>query len=65
MSLKLGIVEVRYRKEILSNTEAVAELHHIKELSMRQDVRLICHEKTHPCRRFILLDMINSLIQER
>jgi uncharacterized protein YeaO (DUF488 family) len=53
--------EVRFRKEILSNPDAVAELHRLKELSKEKVVYLICYEKTFPCHRFILLDLINEL----
>ena len=53
--------EVRFRKEILSNPAAIAELKRLKELSSKKDVYLICYEKNYPCHRFILIDLINGL----
>ena len=53
--------EVRFRKEILSNPAASAELKRLKELSREKDVYLICYEKNYPCHRFILIDLINKL----
>lgn len=53
--------ETRFRKEILRNPKAVAELKRLKELAKENDVYLICYEKTYPCHRFILLDLINEL----
>ena len=53
--------ETRFRKEIQSNPKAIAELYRLKDLSKTNDVYLICYEKTSPCHRFILLDMIQNL----
>jgi uncharacterized protein YeaO (DUF488 family) len=53
--------ENRFRKEILSNPKAVAELKRLKELSQEKDVYLICYEKSYPCHRFILIDLIKDL----
>jgi len=53
--------EVRFRKEILNNPKAVAELNRLKELSKEKDVYLMCYEKNYPCHRFILIDLIKEL----
>jgi uncharacterized protein YeaO (DUF488 family) len=53
--------QIRFRKEIQSNPKAIAELYRLKDLSKTNDVYLICYEKTSPCHRFILLDMIQNL----
>jgi uncharacterized protein YeaO (DUF488 family) len=53
--------EVRFRKEILSNPAAIAELKRLKKLSYENDVYLICYEKKYPCHRFILIDLIKEL----
>jgi len=50
-----------FRKEILSNPKALAELKRLKELSKEKDVYLICYEKNYPCHRFILIDLIKEL----
>jgi uncharacterized protein YeaO (DUF488 family) len=55
------VFETRFRKEIQSNPKAIAELYRLKDLSKTNDVYLICYEKTSPCHRFILLDMIQNL----
>ena len=49
--------ERRFRKEILSNSNAVAKLKEIKKLAEKKDVRLICYEKNPPCHRFMLIQM--------
>jgi len=54
--------EVRFRKEIVSNPKAVAELKRLKELSQEKDVYLICYEKSYPCHRFILMDLIKEVM---
>ena len=54
--------ELRFRKEIASNPKAIAELKRVKELSRKKDVYLICYEKTFPCHRFILLDLLKEMI---
>jgi uncharacterized protein YeaO (DUF488 family) len=53
--------EGRFRKEIISNPKAVAELKRLKALSQDKDVYLICYEKNYPCHRFILIDLINEI----
>jgi len=53
--------EGRFRKEIVSNPKAMAELKRLKALSQEKDVYLICYEKHYPCHRFILVDLINEL----
>ncbi len=53
--------EKRFRTEMLSNPKAVAELKRLKELSEEKDVYLICYEKTYPCHRYILIDLIHEL----
>ncbi len=53
--------EERFRKEMLSNPKAVAELKRIRDLAKEKDVYLICYEKEYPCHRFILLDLIKEL----
>ena len=53
--------EKRFRKEILKNPRAVAELKRLKELAQTKDVHLICYEKNYPCHRFILMDLIEEL----
>ena len=53
--------EVRFRKEIVSNPKAVAELKRLKQLSQDKDVYLMCYEKNYPCHRFILMDLMKEL----
>ena len=53
--------ERRFREEILGNPKAVAKLSEIKKLAKTKDVRLICYEKSPPCHRFILIDLVNTL----
>jgi uncharacterized protein YeaO (DUF488 family) len=53
--------ENRFRKEIIHNPKAIAELTRLKELSQEKDVYLICYEKNYPCHRFILMDLIKEL----
>ncbi len=53
--------ESRFRKEIMSNPKAIAELKRLRELSLEKDVYLICYEKEYPCHRFILIDLIKEL----
>jgi uncharacterized protein YeaO (DUF488 family) len=53
--------EKRFRKEILNSPKAVAKLKEIKKLAEEKDVRLICYEKSPPCHRFILIDLVNTL----
>ena len=53
--------EARFRKQILSNPEALKLLREIKELATKTDVYLYCYEKHPPCHRFILIDLIRGL----
>ena len=53
--------EMRYKRQILSNTEAVKYMRAIKELSTKVVVYLYCYEKRPPCHRFILIDLIQGL----
>ncbi len=55
------VFEERFRKEMTSNPKAIAELKRLKQLSEQKDVYLICYEKTYPCHRFILLDLMKDL----
>ncbi|MBA7683492.1 hypothetical protein ES703_91861 [subsurface metagenome] len=52
--------EVRYKRQILSNPEAVKYMRAIKELANKVDVYLYCYEKKPPCHRFILIDLIQG-----
>jgi len=53
--------EERFRKEMLGNPKAVAELKRLQKLSKEKDVYLICYEKNPPCHRFLLMDLIRKL----
>jgi len=53
--------ELRFRKEMLSNPNAVNYMRAIKELATKVDVYLYCYEKRPPCHRFILIDLIQGL----
>ncbi len=53
--------ERRFRKEILHNNKAMSELGLISSVSEKRDVYLICYEKSYPCHRFILMDIIKNL----
>jgi uncharacterized protein YeaO (DUF488 family) len=55
------VFEARFRKELENNPKAQAELKRLKELSRTKDVYLICYEKTYPCHRFILLDLLKEM----
>lgn len=52
--------EIRYKTEILTNPKALEKIKRIKEISEIRDVYLYCYEKTPPCHRFILLDLIEG-----
>ena len=54
--------EARFRKEIANNPKAIAELRRLTQLSQEKDVYLICYEKSYPCHRFILMDLINEML---
>lgn len=53
--------ERRYKRQILSNPEAVKYMRAIKELASKVDVYLYCYERQPPCHRFILIELINGL----
>ena len=50
----------RYIAEILASGRALRQIDDIIELSKNKTVRLICYEKSPPCHRFILMDMIKE-----
>jgi len=52
-----------FRKEIQDKPEAIEKLKEIKQKAQTEDVRLICYEKNPPCHRFILIEIINELLQ--
>jgi len=56
---------LRFRKEMLSNPDAVKYMRAIKELSTKVDVYLCCYEKSPPCHRFILIELINGLTEDQ
>jgi len=51
----------RFYKE-MKKPECVKEMKRIKELAKTKDVYLMCYEKTYPCHRFLLIDMIKKQI---
>lgn len=51
---------IRFKNE-MNNVQCENEMKKIKELSKHKDVYLVCHERTYPCHRFILIELINSL----
>jgi len=53
--------EIRYKRQILSDPEALKYMRVIKELATKVDVYLYCYEKRPPCHRFILIELINAL----
>ena len=53
--------EKRFLEEILNNPKALLKLREIAEISKTQDVRLMCYEKTYPCHRFLLMDIVLAL----
>lgn len=53
----------RFRQE-MNNDVCIAAMRKIKWMAKTQDVYLICFEKTYPCHRFLLIDMINKLDEE-
>ena len=53
----------RFKQE-MNNDMCIAEMRKIKWLSKNKDIFLICYEKSYPCHRFLLIDMINSLDEE-
>jgi len=53
----------RYIAEILASPRALKQIEDIIELSKTKTVRLICYEKSPPCHRFILMDMIKECLK--
>ncbi len=53
--------ERKFLLELHRNPEAIEKLKQLAELSKNQNVRLICYEKTFPCHRFILVDIIKAI----
>jgi len=53
----------RFTVEMMTNPEAIKEMRRIKELVKTKNVRLICYEKEYPCHRYILIELINELIE--
>ncbi|MCE8429553.1 MAG: DUF488 family protein [Candidatus Methanoperedens sp.] len=53
----------RFVKE-MDNTISRAEMLRIGELARTKDVFLVCFERFSPCHRFLLVDMIVSLLLE-
>lgn len=58
-----GYVKTFYRE--MENPACVAVMREIKKLAREKDVFLICYEKEYPCHRFLLVDMINKLDDEK
>jgi len=54
--------EKRFRSEILSRLDSRHELERIAVLSKHENVRLLCYEKSPPCHRFLLMDMIEGFL---
>lgn len=54
-----GYVE-RFKQE-MNNDTCIAEMMKIKLMSKNRDIYLVCYEKSYPCHRFLLVDMINNL----
>lgn len=57
--------EQRFIWEMIDNPKAMEELKRIKELAITKDVRLICYEKAYPCHRFILIKLVNAIVNPR
>jgi len=55
------IYKRKYIQQIQTNPLAMRELHRIKQLAKTKNVYLVCYEKTPPCHRFILMEMIEAL----
>ena len=55
------VFENCFLEEILNNPKALLKLREIAEISKTQDVRLMCYEKSYPCHRFLLMDIIEAL----
>jgi len=57
--------ETCFRREILANKKACDTLREIAGLSEEKDVYLICYEKSYPCHRFILIDLIKEIKEKK
>lgn len=55
--------EKRFRKEIKSKPEVIDRLKEIKKLAENKDVYLYCYCGKYPCHRFILIDIIENLVE--
>ena len=65
-ALDWEIYEKRYRAEIESREQARKDIAWIGIKDCQgETIRLMCWEKTPPCHRFILLDIIQSLSRRR
>lgn len=53
----------RFKNE-MNNDLCIAVMRKIKWEAKAKDIYLICYEKTYPCHRFLLIDMINQLDEE-
>jgi len=50
----------RFEQE-MNNDVCIAAMRKIKWEAKSKDTYLICYEKSYPCHRFLLIDMINKL----
>lgn len=63
LAWKASHYEERFRAQILSNNRALFLLGYIMGLvDSGQTVRLICYEKEPPCHRFVLIKMIEEMM---
>lgn len=53
----------RFKQE-MNNDVCMAAMRKIKWIAKSKDVYLICYEKSYPCHRFLLIDMITRLDEE-
>ncbi len=53
----------RFKQE-MTNDICIAEMRKIKWIAKTKDIYLICYEKTYPCHRFLLIDMITKLDED-
>lgn len=54
----------RFRQE-MDNDACIAAMRKIKWEAKTKDIYLICYEKSYPCHRFLLIDMINKLDEDK
>ncbi len=57
--------EKRYRKEMHSRPDVIDKLQELKTLAEKQDVYLYCYCGKTPCHRFLLIDIIQQLNEEK